>query len=112
MVIALVTDLLFSSKIRRQAALTQQVLRVCRTHSEFEAALKDSPEKIIVDLNSRRVVPEFALQLCKSHGLIEKVVAFCSHVDRDLHQMAEDAGVRHLYARSQFVREIPKLMGN
>ena len=57
MVVALVTDLLFSSKIREQAHAHSRELKVCRTSSEFEEALKTGPDQIIVDLNSSRVDP-------------------------------------------------------
>jgi DNA-binding NarL/FixJ family response regulator len=138
-VIAVVTDLIFSTKITGTAkALGGQVL-VARSvealTQRLDAAVGGSGQGtvasngpdaevaggegeagagrplVIVDLNSSGVDGVAAVRAAKGHASGPRVVAFLSHLQAELAAAARAAGADQVMARSAFVERLPELVG-
>jgi DNA-binding NarL/FixJ family response regulator len=122
-VIAVVTDLIFSTKITGTAkALGGQVLvsrniGALKLHldtaalaAEGEAAPGTGENLVIIDLNSSGVDAIEAVRVAKGHPSAPRVVAFLSHVQAELALAARQAGADQVMARSTFVERLPELV--
>jgi DNA-binding NarL/FixJ family response regulator len=118
-VIAVVTDLIFSTKITGTAKALGAEVRVARNLGALKMHL-DAQEAegagggrglVIVDLNASGVDPIEAVRVAKAHGSGVRVVAFLSHVQADLAAAAREAGADAVMARSAFVEKLPGLVG-
>jgi DNA-binding NarL/FixJ family response regulator len=118
-VIAVVTDLIFSTKITGTAKALGGQVRVARTigmlTQHLDAAAAEAgglvgETLVIVDLNSSGVDPIEAVRMAKAHGSGPRVVAFLSHVQAELALQAREAGADQVMARSAFVERLPELV--
>lgn len=108
-VLAVVDDLLFSSRIREAArASGAQVL----DHRQAFALGGEPPALVLVDADSDRVDWEAIVARIRAlpQGARIHVVAFVSHTDRARASRARRSGVDRVLARSAFVRELPALL--
>lgn len=111
--IALVTDLIFATRIRTTAEDLGVLLRCVRTVEGLTAALTEhSVERVIVDLNADRVDVCAAIRVARAAPSVKRVVAYVSHVQADLAESARQAGATRVLARSAFVAELPALLAN
>jgi hypothetical protein len=103
-VLALVSDLIFSSKISAEARAAGALLKIIRQPS----ALADQPgSNLLVDLNLPGGI-EAAAAWGKATG--NPVIGFVSHEDRAAIDAARAAGIGRVMARSQFVQAIAGLL--
>ncbi len=110
MCIAVVCDLIFQSKITGTAAQSGATCRVVRDVATLEAALIDqSPQLVLIDLSLEDVVVSDLVKCVRSHAATSRIVAFGSHVDRDVLNAAAEAGADDVLPRSAFVRLLPSL---
>jgi CheY-like chemotaxis protein len=114
--IALVTDLLFSTKITGTAKALGGAVLVARSLDALAARLSEAAPApasplVIVDLNITGVDPLAAIRAAKTHPRSPVVVAYVSHVQADLAGAARDAGADQVMARSVFVSRLPDLLG-
>lgn len=79
-VVAHAPDLLFSSRIGETARRLGYGFRAARTLDDLRAALADRPALVMVDLGSRAVDPEAALEAIEAAGRPAPVVAWTTHV--------------------------------
>ncbi len=103
--IALVRDLMFSSKISAEARAAGAVVRIMRDPAQLADA--DAP-LLLVDLNQ-----EGALEPAAAWGQARpgrRVVGFVSHVDVERIEAARALGIDHVLPRSAFVRQLPALL--
>ncbi len=110
--IALVTDLIFSTKITGTGKQLGNPVAVARTLprlSDLLDAATDAP-LLLVDLNITAVDPLAAIRLAKSHPKNPRVVAFLSHVQVELARQAQAAGADQVLSRSAFVEILPSLL--
>jgi CheY-like chemotaxis protein len=112
MLIAVVTDLIFSTKITGTAKALQKPYAVARTLDKLTEHLNAAPEKklVIIDLNSANLDTIAAIRTAKSHPTHPHVIAFLSHVEVELAQQAREAGADQVLARSAFVNQLPALL--
>jgi len=111
--IALVADLLFASRIRAVAALTGvKVVTVGSQETFWRVVRERRPKLIVIDLDPRiGSGPDMIRELKADPELGDVVlVAFGSHMQRDILQAARAAGADRVLARSGFVRELPTLL--
>ena len=107
--VALVTDILFSSKIKEAAKASGAEITFVRTEGDFVRAITDiAPQVIILDLNLR-TGDALAISRAVHFPPNSRVVAFLSHVQKELFAEAQAAGISEVNARSQFVSLLPKL---
>lgn len=112
-VTALVADLFFSTRIadviRQQGG--QPVLAT--TAAELRSAIDRWPVLILIDLHAlpaEQWQPEIRRAKGSPQSKAIPVVAFGSHVDTDALKSARAAGCDHVWARSRFVEELPRLV--
>ena len=111
--IALVTDLIFSTKITSTGKAVGNPLLVARTLDKLREHLDAAgaaPVTLLVDLNSANVDPLAAITLAKAHPAAPRVIAFLSHVQVDLAAAARTAGADQVMARSAFSAQLPALL--
>ncbi|MGE0448507.1 MAG: hypothetical protein AB7Q29_02890 [Vicinamibacterales bacterium] len=111
MILAILDDLLFTSKIRATAAQAGVPLMFART---IDAALEQlratRPSLVMLDLDNPRIdALRIAAELRESRLSGVSSVAFVSHVRTDLIQQARDAGIGEVLPRSAFVTRLPEI---
>ena len=113
--IALVTDLIFSTKITGTAKALGGQVTVARSLDRLREVLAGptggaapAAAQVIVDLNASAVDVMEAIRLAKQHGA--RVVAFLSHVQVNLAAAAREAGADQVLARSAFVERLPQIL--
>lgn len=109
-VLAVMSDLIFETKIRATArSMGIEVDVVNNPSSAVGAAKRRSPSLVIIDLNSSGPgIAAWLAPLVKMSGL--HVVAYVSHVDEDLAREAREAGAHEVMARSRFNQMLPELL--
>lgn len=112
-VIAVVDDLFFASKIRGTAEQIGVTVKFARSiDAMLEAARRDQPGLIICDLHSQKIEPvELAKQLKADEELRSiPLLGFFSHVQVELMQRAERAGFDQVLPRSAFSKRLPEIL--
>jgi len=111
MVIAVVDDLLFSSKIRAAAEAAGVEMSVVRGRDAVAAAMRDkSPELILIDLEGRSGDAIETIRLIRAEaGAGTRIIGFGSHVNVERLEAAKQAGCDQALARSAFVSILPRL---
>ena len=79
-VLALVRDLLFSTRIGQTAERLGYPFRAVRTVEDLRAALVDRPGLVMLDLSDRGLDGEAALTAVEEAGMGVPVLAFTTHV--------------------------------
>lgn len=104
-VLALVRDLIFSSKITAEAAAQNTAVTVIRDSQK----LGEQPGRLlIVDLNLPGSIPAAAAWRAAT---LRPVVGFVAHTDAATITAAREAGIDQVLARSRFVQVLPQLLG-
>jgi len=112
-VIAVVDDLFFASKIRGAAEQVGVLVVFAKTiESVIEAAETQKPSLIIVDLNAERCdAMELARRLKSDHRLRSiSLLGFFSHVQTELQRQAKEAGFDRVLPRSAFTRNLSEIL--
>ena len=113
MILAVVDDLMFTSKIRAAAAQLGVALTFARSS---EAALTEmrtrAPSLVIFDLNNPRTDPIGTVAAMKKDVALASIptVGFVSHVDSAVIAAARDAGVGEVMARSAFTERLGQIL--
>ena len=113
-VLAAVDDLLFASKIRGTAEqLNVTVEFAKKAGTLFDLAKAETPDLIILDLNSERLDPVGLAKDIKADEQLRGVplVGFLSHVQTDLMRLAQEAGVDKVMPRSAFTARLADILG-
>ena len=114
MILAVVDDLMFASKIR--SAATHLGVRLAFARSA-EAALaemrKSAPTLVIFDLNSPRTNPIAIVTAMKAEPALASIptLGFVSHVDTSTIDAARQAGMDEVLARSAFTAQLGEILG-
>jgi len=113
MILALVDDLLFSSKIKAAAeAASNQLLFVRDRSAMIDAIRAHRPQVVIVDLDRSSLSPIDFIRDVRAQGDVAKtrIVGYVSHVKVDVIESARAAGIDQVLARSAFVTALPRLV--
>jgi CheY-like chemotaxis protein len=113
MIVAVVDDLLFSSKIRSVADQAACPITFVRHADAVLTEVRDKrPRLVIVDLDRASLDPIGAVRALKAHPEVRetRIVGFVSHVHADKIAAAREAGIDVVLARSAFVAALPKLV--
>jgi DNA-binding NarL/FixJ family response regulator len=112
MILAVVDDLLFLSKIQQTAQHLGVVVKSARPADLPKLACEDVANALIIDLNHRSGEALGVLRTLKSDSKTKDlaVIGFVSHVQGDLVAAARDAGCDLILARSAFVSQLPSLL--
>lgn len=111
-VVALLEDLLFLSKIRETAKAVGVTVITGDTRSCVPSILETGPQAILLDLNSRMLAAVDCVRALKADPATRQIpiVGFVSHVQSDLIAAARAAGCDLVLARSAFSQQLPDLL--
>jgi CheY-like chemotaxis protein len=115
MILAVLDDLMFTSRIRAAAHGVGADVRFARTAADTVAlALQEKPVLVLLDLNARGLDAMAVLAQLKSAPELAglRVIGFVSHVQTDVITAARDAGIDEVMARSAFASRLPDLLRN
>lgn len=103
-ILALVRDLMFSSRISATARAINRQVKIIRDPAQL---VRETGSALIVDLNLAGAVEASAAW---KTGSGRQVVGFVSHVDAETIAKARGLGIDRVMARSHFVEVLPKLL--
>jgi DNA-binding NarL/FixJ family response regulator len=114
MILALVDDLLFGSRIRAVADRAGRKVVFAGRGSVARDVRDSRPDLIIIDLDRSAQDPMAAIRAIKADAdpavSSVTIVGFVSHVRGDLIDAARAAGIDQVLARSAFVTKLPELV--
>ena len=113
MVLALVDDLMFRSKIKSTAApLGVAVTFAGSSDAALTAMRAAAPALVILDLNNPRTDPLGTVTAMKNEPALASIptVGYASHVDVNAISAARAAGVDEVLARSAFTMKLAELL--
>ena len=108
-VIALTSDLIFSSKISAAGTAAGVMLTIVRSLPTLQAHLSDSPRLLLVDLDIADVDPIAAITLARGRPQPPKIIAFGSHVEAEKLTLARAVGAE-VIPRSVFAKNLDELL--
>jgi len=106
-VIAVVDDMFFASKIRAVAEAVGAEISFPRSKEALIQKVRETkPRLVIVDLHNQKIDPiELAKELRGT-----RLLGFFSHVQTELQRNAMAAGFDQVVPRSVFVRDLPDIL--
>jgi len=112
MIVAIVDDLLFLSKIQQTAKHLGVAVEFARPDDLPRLALEHVPNALLIDLNHRSGKALDVLRSLKADSKTKDIaiVAFVSHVQIELIAAAREAGCDLILARSAFASQLPSLL--
>ena len=112
-ILAILDDLMFTSKIKLAASQIGAPVSFARSADGALAEMrKNPPTLVILDLNNPRTDPLGTVAAMKADAALAGVptVGFVSHVDAVTIDAARHAGVGDVLARSAFVQRLPEIL--
>jgi CheY-like chemotaxis protein len=112
MILAVVDDLFFLSKIQQTARLVGVPVEPVEPQKLTERLGESTADAVIMDLNHRSGAAVETLRALKANPASSQlpVVGFVSHVQSDLISAARAAGCDEIMARSAFTAQLPQLL--
>src|SRR5471032_2757082 len=113
MILAVVDDLMFSSKIKTAANQLGVDLRFSRSvDGALDTMRKNQTTMVIFDLNNERIGPLAIVAAMKQDPALASIptVGYASHVQTDVINAARQAGVGEVLARSAFVQQLGEIL--
>jgi DNA-binding NarL/FixJ family response regulator len=112
MILILVEDLLFLSKIEQTARQVGVALEAVDPQAAAERVAQGAVSGVIVDLNHRSGLALGVVQALKTSPSTRRfrIVGFLSHVQADLAASAREAGWDLVLPRSAFSQRLPRLL--
>jgi PleD family two-component response regulator len=112
-ILAILDDLLFTSKIKTAAAgLGVEIAFARSAQAALDSMHHSQPALVILDLNNTRTDPLGIVSAMKEDARLADVptVGFVSHVQTDLIEAARSAGVSEVLARSAFTARLAEIL--
>jgi CheY-like chemotaxis protein len=113
MILAVLDDLMFTSKIKTTAGQLGVTVTFARSADAALAEMrKTAPALVILDLNNPRTNPLAIVAGMKQDPALASVrtVGYASHVETDVIDAARQAGVDTVMARSTFTQQLPDIL--
>jgi DNA-binding NarL/FixJ family response regulator len=108
-VVALMDDIFFQMKVAETAKHLGIEFKVATTTDALLDLLEPRPQLVIVDLNARNQ-PIDAIVKLRAASKDIRVVAFLSHVQRELAEQARNAGCDEVMPRSSFTQNLAEIL--
>jgi len=108
-VVALMDDLFFQMKVAETAKHLGVEFKVAANADALLSALETSPNLVIVDLNARSN-PIQAIERLRAAKNEVRIVAFLSHVQKELAARAQAAGCNEVLPRSAFTQNLAAIL--
>ena len=112
-ILAILDDLLFTSKIKTAAAQLGVPVSFARSSGAALAEMRSQrPALVILDLNNARIDPMGTVAAMKADPALAAIpsVGFASHVQTEAIEAARRAGVDEVMARSAFTQRLPEIL--
>jgi PleD family two-component response regulator len=112
-IIAVLDDLIFSSKIREAAKPLHLELELIKNPNGLSQKIKsEKPSLLIFDLNSKSCNPLQIIKDLKSSSDLKDIpiLGYLSHVQTELKEEAAKAGCDLVLPRSRFSRELREIL--
>lgn len=113
MILAIVDDLMFVSKIRTAAGQGGVSVSFARSSAAaLDEMRKATPSLVIFDLNNPRTDPLGTVAAMKADPALAAIptIGYVSHVQAELIEAARQAGVGEVLARSAFSERLPAIL--
>jgi PleD family two-component response regulator len=113
MILAVLDDLMFTSKIKTTAGQLGIAVMFARSHDGALSEMrKEVPSLVILDLNNPRTNPLGIVASMKGDPSLAGVptVGYASHVQVDVINAARQAGVGEVMARSAFTQQLADIL--
>lgn len=117
MIVTLVPDVLFSSKISQTAAQLKLELTACKTAEHFkETVLMSKPQLVIIDLNAKGIDPWAAVHFLQEYNMSNygaappRAIGVCSHEDKPAIERGRREGLSDVLPRSKFARDLSQIL--
>jgi PleD family two-component response regulator len=113
MILAVLDDLMFTSKIKTTASQLGASVTFARSADAALAAMRQSrPSLVILDLNNTRINPLAIVADMKQDPALASIrtVGYASHVQVDVINAARQAGVDDVLARSAFTQNLAQIL--
>ena len=114
MILAILDDLMFTSKIKTAASQLGVPVSFSRSSAAaIDEMRKSSPSLVILDLNNPRTDPLGIVATMKGDAALASipVVGYVSHVQGDVIDAARRAGIDEVLARSAFTMRLADILG-
>jgi DNA-binding NarL/FixJ family response regulator len=108
-VVALMDDIFFQMKVAETAKHLGVEFKVATNVDALLSLLDPRPQLVIVDLNARSQPVEAIAKLRAAAPEI-RIVAFLSHVQRELAEQAKKAGSDEVLPRSSFTQNLAEIL--
>ena len=108
LILAVIPDLMFQSRVREQARALDFRVEVADTMEEAVSGLNASPELVVLDLHAMGIDTKQVIAQAKKHNV--PVLAFGRHTETAVLRDAREAGCDAVVVRSTFVEELPQLL--
>jgi PleD family two-component response regulator len=112
-ILAVLDDLMFTSKIKTTASQLGIAVAFSRSsQSALEQMRKERPTLVIFDLNSQRTDALGTVNAMKADAALAAIptLGFVSHVQTDLIEAARRTGMGEVLARSAFTTRLPEIL--
>jgi CheY-like chemotaxis protein len=113
MILAVLDDLMFSSKIKTTAGQLGVAVAFARSADAAIAEMrKNAPSLVILDLNNPRTNPLGIVASMREDPALASIptVGYASHVQTDVINAARQAGVGEVLARSAFTIQLADIL--
>jgi PleD family two-component response regulator len=113
MVLAIVDDLMFASKIKTAGGQLGVTVTFARSSDAAMRAIRENaPSLVILDLNNPRTDPLGTVAAMKGDPETKAIpiVGYASHVQADVIDAARQAGVDEVMARSAFAARLSEIL--
>ena len=113
MLLAVVDDLLFVSKLKTAAAQLGVTITFARSEGAALDAMRTTPPSLVIfDLNNPRSNPLGIVGAMKEDPALQNIptIGFVSHVQTDLIDAARRAGIDEVLARSSFTMRLGEIL--
>jgi DNA-binding NarL/FixJ family response regulator len=108
-VVALMDDIFFQMKVAETAKHLGIEFKVATNADALLGLLEPRPQLVIVDLNARNQPIDAVVKLRAASKDI-RVIAFLSHVQRELAEQARNAGCDEVMPRSSFTQNLAEIL--
>jgi PleD family two-component response regulator len=113
MILAVLDDLMFTSKIKTTAGQLGVAVTFARSADAALSEMRRSaPSLVILDLNNTRTNPLGIVSAMKEDPALARIptVGYASHVQVDVIDAARQAGVGDVLARSAFTQQLVEIL--
>jgi PleD family two-component response regulator len=114
MIVAVLDDLLFTSKIRSVAKQLDVPLTIARSpESALDAMRQGHPSLVILDLTTPRIDTLGIIAAMRADEALAGIatLGFAGHTQTELFQAARRAGVSDVLTRGAFAERLPEILG-